>query len=265
MDYADNDEDEDEEKEDEEKGAMLWGALQEGMEDVQNLDLSAATLQPELERLCPSDIRPRARIYSPADLAHPTVNTRFALPPGNWGSVLQNILNIMNANQGSKVCKIGSCFHNQVHLRPFSREHYHPKYFRDDQVYIIAYGIECHEVYALLERHAIAHAKYILKVGVNVRVNEKKVPKKNRPTSSKQGCIYMVLGKDYITSQLDFENVHVSTYMRDKLGMPPEPSKTRTIRSNKGKIKGVGKPHKPHKTRIDKGMTRGPNKRTAKN
>ena len=114
---------------------------------------------------------------------------------------------------------------------------------------------------------------------------KRKTPKMNRPTSARPGCIYLVLGNDYIKSQLNFRNVHVSPHNRGKQGLPHEPRKVcsdsgksrapygpicepRGVRSDIGKSHVMregkvrkqrndkGKPQPGRKTRCDKGKPR---------
>ena len=151
------------------------------------------------------------------------------------------------------VVKFGTCLEDQSNIRPFSSEQHDTEFFRDDNVIVVIHGIE-EELYAFVERNAIKHSKHVLKRSINVRENEEKTPEKNKPTTHRKGCLYMVSAHDFLTTQEKFKAVHRSDYKKKQAGEPAKPRKLYV--ETKPRKRYVRKAEtKPRKTRSDKGKS----------
>ena len=133
--------------------------------------------------------------------------------------------------------KFGSCFEDQLDLRPFDPVHYDRKWFERCPL-CVAYGIESKSLAALLETAGIRHLKR-MDVGVNVK-NSDDVPHDGISAARKQ-ALYVVPVKRTITSRKQFKDVHKSYYkqthggvglkeQRRSLGLPPTKPQDLTTR-----------------------------------
>ena len=84
--------------------------------------------------------------------------------------------------------KFGSCFEDQLDLRPFDPVHYDKEFFEGDPL-CVAYGIESKLLAAELETAGIQHLKR-MEVGVNVK-NSDDVPHDGISAARKQ-ALYVV-------------------------------------------------------------------------
>ena len=114
------------------------------------------------------------------------------------------------ANLGLLV-KIGSCLQNLLDVRPRDAAHYNPKYFYRDGAVCLAYGIIDKQLAAMLETTAIQHAKFQLRIGVNTKSHDD-VPHDGY-SPERPAALYAVPVRPHITTQQQFEKVHVSYYM----------------------------------------------------
>ena len=120
--------------------------------------------------------------------------------------------------QDGRLWKIGSCFEDQLDIRPFSLTHYNPAWFDTVDAVCVAYGIPTKEFAAALETHGICHLKYTLLVGVNVK-DKDDVPHDDISAARPQ-ALYLVPVVRTITTQTQFKAEHLSAHKLKNLGVP---------------------------------------------
>lgn len=113
--------------------------------------------------------------------------------------------------------KIGSCYVDLLDVRPRDAAHYNPKYFDRDGAFCIVFGLTDTERAAKLETTAIQHAKFQLRIGVNTKSRDD-VPHDGY-SPERPGALYAVPVLPHITTQEQFEEEHVSYYLKRK-GQP---------------------------------------------
>ena len=111
--------------------------------------------------------------------------------------------------------KLGSCYEDQLDLRPFDSVHYDSEFFERDPL-CVAHGIESKSLAALLETAGIQHLKR-MDVGVNVK-NSDDVPHDGISAARKQ-ALYVVPVKRTMTKVQQFRDVHVSYYKQTHGGV----------------------------------------------
>ena len=116
------------------------------------------------------------------------------LPPGLW--------------------KIGSCYQDLLDVRPRDAAHYNSEYFDRDGAVCLAFGLDDTERAAVLETTAIQHAKWQLRIGVNTKSRDD-VPHDGY-SPERPAALYAVPVRPHITTQEQFEQVHVSYYLKRK-------------------------------------------------
>jgi hypothetical protein len=107
--------------------------------------------------------------------------------------------------------KIGSCYVDLLDVRPHDAAHYNDEFFDRFAAFCIAYGLIDTERAAKLETTAIQHAKFQLGIGVNTKSRDD-VPHDGY-CPERPGALYAVPVLPHITTQEQFEQVHVSYYM----------------------------------------------------
>ena len=112
---------------------------------------------------------------------------------------------------GLGLWKIGGCYMDLLDVRPRNAAHYNPKYFDRDGAVCLAYGMTDKQNAAMLETTAIQHAKFQLRIGVNTK-SQDDVPHDGY-SPERPAALYAVPVRPHITTQQQFEKVHVSYYM----------------------------------------------------
>ena len=125
---------------------------------------------------------------------------------------------LSNICQDGRLWKIGSCFEDQLDIRPFSTIHFNSTWFDTVDAVCVAYGIPTKEFAAALETHGICHLKYTLLVGVNVK-DKDDVPHDDISAARPQ-ALYLVPVVRTITTQTQFKTEHLSAHKLKNLGVP---------------------------------------------
>ena len=114
--------------------------------------------------------------------------------------------------------KLGSCYQDQLDVRPFSAQHYSPTYFNTAGAMCVAYDITDKAVAAALETAGIRHLKFTLSVGVNVKSSDD-VPHDGY-SITRPGALYIVPVQPRFTTQEQFRDEHMSYYKQKRQGKP---------------------------------------------
>ena len=127
-----------------------------------------------------------------------------------------------------RMLKLGMCYEDRLHKRPFCSKHYNPLYFRREDAICVAFGIKTKALTQALETGGIKHLKHVLHVGVNVaevsNVSSAQISK------SRPAALYIVYVVAAIKSQAQFAETHRSAHMMRKGGGAVGPSGAETHR-----------------------------------
>ena len=169
------------------------------------------------------------------------INMMYALPAPSVGELTS--LLTLNCEPG-KLYKIGSCFEDQLNIRPFNKTHYNETWF-SPEAYCLAYGITTKKTAASLESVAINHLKNHMQVGVNVK-GQDDVPH-DAISAARPQAIYLKPVVPRITSRSQFKEEHISEYKRKNMGVPTVTQQRLALGLTAQKPHAHHKPHKPHK------------------
>ena len=149
--------------------------------------------------------------------------------------------------------KLGSCFEDQLDVRPFDSAHYNSTYFNTAGAMCVAYGITDKANAAALETAGIQHLKYTLRVGVNVKSSDD-VPHDGY-SPARPAALYIVPVLPRFTTQQQFWDEHKSYYkltnggaglMEQRLAAGLPAHETHTSSREDGRKHDGGKQPKKH-------------------
>ena len=186
---------------------------------------TAAAATDEVDLVASKDASPADETAepAPAETSKPEGCVAHSMPAIDMTNALPSLTVEELTALLSRLCKngvlykMGSCFQDRLHKRPFDSNHYDAKYFTKDAM-CVAFGITSKTLAATLETAGIQCLKG-LGVGVNVKCQDD-VPH-NSISDARPQALYLVPVVHTITTPQQFKDVHVSYYKQKHHGTDP--------------------------------------------